>query len=248
MQHCTSACVELFDENVAGAYYIDPSSPQNNSNDSSTTANELYQQFLKGKHYYIRVYSNHGFDTLDETYSYTLKIQKQTASIALNKTNLTLPVSNETTLKATISPNTANTQITWTTSNKSIATVNSKGTVTAKAPGTATIIAKCNGATAKCKVTVALAVPKLKTAKSAAAGKIKITWAKSAGADGYIVYRKKGADWIKLKTVDKSTTTFTDTKLTSGKKYTYTVKAYKKVNGKTYTSDFDTAGIAAKAK
>ena len=44
---------------------------------------------------------------------------------------------------------------TWTSSNKNIATVNSKGKITAKKAGTVTITVKTtNGKTAKCKITV----------------------------------------------------------------------------------------------
>lgn len=45
-------------------------------------------------------------------------------------------------------------KVTWTSSNKSVATVSSKGLVEAKGPGTATITAKVGDATLTCKVTV----------------------------------------------------------------------------------------------
>lgn len=45
-------------------------------------------------------------------------------------------------------------KVKWKSSNKKVAIVNEKGKVTAKKAGTATITAKANGVTAKCKVTV----------------------------------------------------------------------------------------------
>lgn len=169
------------------------------------------------------------------------------SSIKLNASTLTMAVNATSTLKATVS-NASNTTITWSTSDKSVATVSSKGVVTAKSAGKATITAKCNGKSAKCTVTVNPAKPKLKKAASAEKGKIKITWEKAAGAGGYIIYKKSGNIWKKLETVKSSITSYTDKGLTSGKKYNYTVKAYKTVSGTTYTSDFDKTGVSAKVK
>ena len=77
-------------------------------------------------------------------------------SVSLNKTSLSLVKGNSTTLTATINPsNASNKTLTWTTSNSSVATVDSNGKVTAKGAGTATITVKTNnGKTATCKVTV----------------------------------------------------------------------------------------------
>ncbi len=77
-------------------------------------------------------------------------------SISLNKTTLSLVKGNSTTLTATINPsNVTNKALTWTTSNSSVATVDSNGKVIAKGAGTATITVKTNnGKTATCKVTV----------------------------------------------------------------------------------------------
>ncbi|MBQ8134948.1 MAG: Ig domain-containing protein, partial [Clostridia bacterium] len=78
------------------------------------------------------------------------------SKVKLNKTKATIESDGTVTLKATVSPsNVTSKKVTWTSSNKKVATVNSKGKVTAKKPGTVTITAKTvNGKTAKCKVTV----------------------------------------------------------------------------------------------
>ena len=76
--------------------------------------------------------------------------------VALNKTSLTLTVGKSYTLKATFTPsNTTNKNLTWSSSDKKIATISSTGKVKAIKKGTATITVKtANGKTAKCKITV----------------------------------------------------------------------------------------------
>lgn len=97
--------------------------------------------------------------------------------------------------------------------------------------------------------TITLAQPKLKKAASSERGKIKITWEKVSGADGYVIYKKSGESWKKLASVSgASTVSYTDKGLTSGKKYTYSVAAYKKSGKTTYTSSYNKTGVSAKVK
>jgi DNA-entry nuclease len=75
--------------------------------------------------------------------------------ISLSDTKATLTVGKTLKLKAYTEPEGATTKITWFSSNKKVAKVNSKGIVTALKAGTATITAKTsNGLKAKCKITV----------------------------------------------------------------------------------------------
>ncbi len=75
--------------------------------------------------------------------------------VTLNKTSATLTVGKTMTLKATVTPKNASTKLTWTSSNKKIATVDSSGKVKGVKAGTATITVKTsNGKSASCKVTV----------------------------------------------------------------------------------------------
>ena len=80
-------------------------------------------------------------------------------SVTLDKTWLSVTAGTVVTLTATVAPsNATNKSLTWTSSNTSVATVNSNGVVTTKAEGSATITAKsANGKTAQCsfKVTAA---------------------------------------------------------------------------------------------
>lgn len=64
----------------------------------------------------------------------------------------------------TVSPNTANQSVSWSSSNRSIATVDKNGKVIGKKAGTATVTVKTsNGKTASCKVTVKNAPASIKT-------------------------------------------------------------------------------------
>ena len=95
---------------------------------------------------------------------------KKVTSIKLNKTSATLYLKNTLTLKATVSPsNASNKNVTWSTSNKSVATVSSKGVVTPKKTGTVTITAKAkdgSGKKATCKITVKQHVTKISLSKT----------------------------------------------------------------------------------
>ena len=77
------------------------------------------------------------------------------SSVALDKTSATLQVGKTLTLTATVTPDNATDKaVAWTSSNDAVATVDANGVVTAKAEGTATIIATAGGKTATCTVTV----------------------------------------------------------------------------------------------
>ncbi len=76
-------------------------------------------------------------------------------SVRLNRGTLTLGVGEKYGLIKTVSPSSANQACIWSSSNSSVASVDSSGKVTAKKSGTANITVKTtNGKTATCKVTV----------------------------------------------------------------------------------------------
>ena len=81
--------------------------------------------------------------------------------VGLNYSTIYLTKGKSKTLKATVSPsNAANKSVSWTSSNKKVATVSSKGKVTGKKAGTATITVKAkdgSGKKATCKVVVTAA-------------------------------------------------------------------------------------------
>ena len=57
---------------------------------------------------------------------------------------------------------------------------------------------------------------------------IKLTWTKASDVTGYYVYRSTdGKKYSKIKTLKASTTAYTNTSLTAGKKYYYSIASYK---------------------
>ena len=69
--------------------------------------------------------------------------------------------------------------------------------------------------------------PTITSAKSTGKGRIKITWKKVSNATAYMVYRKTSGSskWTRVKTT--KSTSFTNTGLKSGTRYTYKVISYK---------------------
>ena len=89
-----------------------------------------------------------------------------------------------------------------------------------------------------------LSTPELNSAKRSASG-VTFTWKKTAGATGYIVYRKtNNGAWTALRAT--SSTTCKDTTAKKGVKYTYTVRAYRKTNTGNVYSAYNAKGISVK--
>lgn len=87
----------------------------------------------------------------------TTEVDDGITAISLNKTSLDLnmPSTKTATIKATTTPNKANTTLTWSTSDNRIAKVDKNGKITAVSPGKCTITVKtAGGKTASCNVNV----------------------------------------------------------------------------------------------
>jgi len=82
--------------------------------------------------------------------------------------------------------------------------------------------------------------------------KLKLTWSKVSGANGYVVQRstKKDSGYKTIKTITKgSTVTYTNSNLTLGKTYYYRVRAYRTVSGqKVYSNYSGKKGLQVKLK
>lgn len=98
--------------------------------------------------------------------AYKLTVKKAPSSIRLDAASSTLNIKDTKQLKATLSSGSTGT-VTWSSSNKSVASVSGSGKITALKAGTATITVKTyNGKSASCKVTVRPNAKSLKLSKS----------------------------------------------------------------------------------
>ena len=135
------------------------------------------------------------------------------------------------TLEAVVYPDDADQTVIWESSDKDIATVDSKGNVTGISPGNATITAY----TSDRKFSDTCEVKIIDVSVPSVPGDLKIEWVTGSravfswgassgyyGVDGYIVYR----DGEKIATVDNGDLVYEDTALTTNKEYKYTVAAY----------------------
>ena len=156
----------------------------------------------------------------------------------MNKKSAKLQSKETTTLKLTVkSPKTKfmPNDRRWSSGNKNVATVSSKGKVTAKAPGTATISCRlASGAVVTSKITVVgafkPAAPKLEV-DYATTSSIHLKWNKVKNATSYDIYKSNdGLHWAKTpKNTTKTTYAFTDLK--KDHRYTFYVIARNDRNG-----------------
>ena len=172
--------------------------------------------------------------------------------LKLTKTSLSLVKGNSATLVYTYSPvNVYNSKVTYTSSNTAVATVDSSGKVTAKGVGTATITCTTKDGgkiSAKCTVTVLPAkVTSIKVTNAALNG-YTLTWDKADGATRYNVYRynetTKKYESVKV----TAATSLKVTDLKAGSSQQYKIKAYAKVDGKSYSAALSSAFKASTAK
>lgn len=162
----------------------------------------------------------------------TADVQPSASSVKLNKKTLTIGLKEKVTLKATVLPANASQKVTWSSSNKKVATVNQKGKISGKKVGKAVITATtANGKKITCKVTVKKAPKKVrltlkkKTLKVGKTYKVKVTYVpkKAAScqltfksskpkvvtvtAEGKIKAKKKGTATITVRTFNKKKAT-----------------------------------------
>ena len=92
------------------------------------------------------------------------------------------------------------------------------------------------------------AAPTLKSAKAVTTKKNTISWSKVSGVKGYKVYRKlPGGSWSCIKTIsDASTTSYTDSSVSFGTTYVYTVAGYWQSGSTVEAGYYDTEGLTVK--
>ena len=174
-------------------------------------------------------------------------IGKILSKLKLNKYELVLGLNQTYTLKVTLDTYLGETEVDnvkWFSSDRSVATVDSKGKITAKKVGKATVrIQDSDGRVAECKVTVVktLLPPSISKLENTTGG-IKLSWNKVSGTYGYRIYQKTSNGWKRIK--DTTSTSFTDSAVSANQTKTYTIRCIDK-NGKTI-SGFNSKGWSKK--
>lgn len=191
--------------------------------------------------------------------SCTISVTTNVSSVKLQKSKITLDLSNKKQDKLFYSyapSNATNTKVTWTSSNKSVAIVSNNGVVTAKGVGKATIRMSIDGKTASCEVTVNPKSVVMFTSPSQRTITISLKWNKVEGISGYRLYRydSSAKKDILIYQFASNKTTYKVTRingtkgkrLSAGKNITYRIQTYRIVNGITYYSNKKTLSTGTK--
>ncbi len=178
-------------------------------------------------------------------------------SIRLNKSSTTIFLGKSETLTYSMQPqSTFNEQVTWSSSNKQIASV-SNGKITAKSVGTATITAKSdNGKTASCTVTVTATVSGISLNKSATvlgigeSDSLKATLLPEGVTDHNLTWTSSNKNIVSVSngkiTAQKIGTASITVKTSNGKTATCSVTVKNAPSKVTVTKDMVTLGVGEK--
>lgn len=216
----------------------------NNSN-AVITADD----FLKNDNEYFVTASGQKIDRKGklEKDTYTKQVIVPVTGVTLNATSAEVFAGHTFTLNATVAPdNATDKSLTWTSANAAVAGVDAGGVVSGVSPGTTTITVKTvdGGKTASCKVTVNDPSPAATTISSVANIEkgLKVKWKKSANADGYYVYRSAN-DAAPKQIATVTGLSYDDSVIKNGTKYSYTVYAYRYIEGIEHKSGASPAKI-----
>ncbi|MFL0247323.1 cell wall-binding repeat-containing protein [Candidatus Clostridium stratigraminis] len=141
--------LELYDSN--GEFITD-------SLNEDTSPDSINFNSDAGKDYYICVYS---YGTYNTTQKYSLLVTKKVSGVSLDKASANLKIGDTLALQAAVNPSDAsNKNVTWTSSDPSIAAVDNTGKVTALKEGTAaiTVTTEDGAFTAVCQLYISIHV------------------------------------------------------------------------------------------
>lgn len=139
-----------------------------------------------------------------------------------------------------------NGELSYLSSDTSVASVNEAGEVSINGVGIATITVTASETESyqSCSATVQVTVKPAKTSTPTAtrvSTGIKIEWKSVPGVTGYEVYRKASGESSYTMIKSTTSTSYTDTGVATGKSYTYRVRTYQKVYDVTYYSSYTTS-------
>ena len=178
----------------------------------------------------INAWNFNADEVTDNTTLYAKWVAKPVTGISLDKTIANLKIGDSINLAVTINPTDAvNKNVTWTSSNASIARVDNTGKVTAVGIGTAIIKAASvdGGYAASCTVTVnTIAAPTSVKVASSSYNSINVSWSGITGASGYQVYRAASSTGTYVLTATTAGVSYNNIGLTTNSTYYYKVRAY----------------------
>lgn len=158
-------------------------------------------------------------------------VAKLVTGVSLDRNIASLKAGEAITLSAVVNPSDAtNKNVTWKSSNSSVAVVDSTGKVTATGNGTAaiTVTTMDGGYTATCIVTgIDVTVPASVNAISSSYNSIYISWRTVAGASGYEVYRATSSTGTYSLISTTTAAGYNNTGLATNRMYYYKVRAFR---------------------
>lgn len=156
--------------------------------------------------------------------SVTMHVSEKLLSISLNPSVLEIPLEGSQKLVLTSNPAdfVDETDVVWSSSDETIATVDSSGVVTGKGYGRATITAAVQEKTADCYVYI---IPQAVTVTAVGNedGSIEITWTEAKDVTSYYLYRFDYATGNREELESGLITSYTDSSTATDKRYFYTV-------------------------
>ncbi len=180
----------------------------------------------------------YGFTTI----AYHSATEIAVTGLTLNTTSASLLIGETMTLLPAITPAEAtNKKISWSSSNPSVATVDSLGQVTCLTVGEVEITAITDdgklSATCKLSITNQLITPSGEFAVPKDYDKVKISWNRVTNAAGYDIYRydEASGEYSNIATVNALE--YQDSGLIANKSYRYKVRAYQRVKDTTFYSE-----------
>lgn len=148
-------------------------------------------------------------------------------AVGLEKGEATVGIGDTLTLSASMMPqNTTERNVTYTSDNSQVATVDGAGNVRGMKAGTAVITVRTvNGKTSSCRVRVVQKAPASVKAAILSGYRVRIRWTKVSGASKYTIYRSSSKNGVYKRIGTTSGNRFVDKKTACGKKYYYKVAA-----------------------